>query len=72
MGVRADANLDVLLAAMSPRRRRGEYALVIDTTMSVQDQAVLASVVEPEGRSIVVTRQDADRAGLSTTSSPGA
>lgn len=55
----------MLLAAISPRQRPGEYVFVVDTAMSVQDQAVLASVVEPEGRSIVVTRQDADHAGLS-------
>lgn len=65
MGVRPDANLDVLLAVLSPRQRPGEYVFVVDTARSVQDQAVLASVVEPEGRSIVVTRQDADHAGLS-------
>jgi hypothetical protein len=64
-GVRPDANLDVLLAAMSTRQRPGEYVFVVDSAMSVRDPAVLASVVELEGRSILVTRQDAEHAGLS-------
>ncbi|MHB1488457.1 MAG: ACT domain-containing protein [Acidimicrobiales bacterium] len=62
--MRPDADLDELLAAMSPRQQPGEYFFVVDAAMSVKDQAVLASVVEPEGRSIVVSRQEADHQGL--------
>ncbi len=65
MAVGLDTNLDLLLANMSPRQRPGEYVFVVDNATSVPDRAVLASVVEPEGRSIVLTRQEADNAGLS-------
>ncbi|MHB8394142.1 MAG: ACT domain-containing protein [Candidatus Dormibacteria bacterium] len=65
MNVKSEANLDVLLAELSPRRRPGQYVFVAaDETKPVADSAVLASVVEPEGLSLVMTRRDAERAGL--------
>lgn len=61
-----EATLDALLADLSPRQRSGEYVLVVaDKAKPVEDDAVLASVVEPEGRSLVLARRDAERAGLS-------
>ena len=63
--MRAEANLEVLLAALLPTGRFGEYVFVeADDAKPVEDRAVLASVVEPEGRSLVLTRHDAERAGL--------
>jgi RimJ/RimL family protein N-acetyltransferase len=60
-----ETTLDALLADLSPRQRSGEYVLVVaDKAKPVGDDAVLASVVEPEGRSLVLTRRDAERAGL--------
>ncbi|MHB1534833.1 MAG: ACT domain-containing protein [Acidimicrobiales bacterium] len=63
--MRAEANLEVLLAGLSPRLRSGEYVFVVaDGAKPVADSAVVASVVEPEGLSLVLTRHDAERAGL--------
>lgn len=60
-----EAAIDALLADLSPRQRPGEYVFVLaDKAKPVSGDAVLASVVEPEGRSLVLTRRDADRAGL--------
>jgi uncharacterized protein len=51
----------VLVATMSAARRPGEFVFVAG---SVPAADVLASVVEPEGLSVVTTRSAADRAGL--------
>lgn len=59
-----ETDLARLLAGMSPQCRPGRFVFV-----TVEDGAldadVLASVVEPEGLSVVVTQDDADRLGLS-------
>ena len=61
----AEGNLEPLLAAMSPRRRPGEYVFVVmDDRRPVPDAAVQACVVEPEGVTLVLDRPSADRAGL--------
>ncbi|MHB1613204.1 MAG: ACT domain-containing protein [Actinomycetes bacterium] len=64
-GVSAEGSLELLLAAMSPQRRPGAYVfVVVDDLRSVPDAELLASVVEAEGVTLVLARQDADRAGL--------
>ncbi len=63
--VKSDTDLGSLLAGLSPRRRPGQYVFVVaDEAKPVADHAVLASVLEPEGLSLVLSRQDAERAGL--------
>lgn len=60
-----DAALEALLAALSPRRRPGEYVFVIaDQSKPLAEQDIVASVIESEGRSLVLDRSDADEAGL--------
>ena len=60
-----EANLEALLAGLSPRCRPGEYVFVVaDTNKPVADEAIVASIVEAEGRSLVLRRHDADQAGL--------
>lgn len=58
-----ETNLARLLAGMSPQCRPGRFVFVTveDGTL---DADVQASVVEPEGLSVVVTQGDADRLGL--------
>jgi hypothetical protein len=63
--VNAEADLEVLLAEMSPQRRPGIYVfVVVEDLRDVPDAKVLASVVETEGLALVLTRHDADRSGL--------
>jgi hypothetical protein len=63
--VKSDTDLGLLLAELSPRQRPGQYVFVVaDEAKPVADRAVLASVLEPEGLSLVLTRHDAERAGL--------
>jgi N-acetylglutamate synthase-like GNAT family acetyltransferase len=63
--VSGEANLEALLAGLSPRWRPGEYVFVVaDTNKPVADEAIMASIVEAEGRSLVLRRHDADQAGL--------
>ncbi|XAS78311.1 ACT domain-containing protein (plasmid) [Dermatophilaceae bacterium Sec6.4] len=58
-----ETSLAKLLATMSPQRRPGQYVFV--TVASYPKGAeVLASVVEHEGLSVVLTQDDADRLGL--------
>lgn len=60
-----ETNLAVLLASMAPELRPGNY--VFSTVISlpaVTDLDVLASVIEPEGLSLVMTKEQADRHGL--------
>lgn len=66
VAVPVESDLDQLLSAMSPQPRPGAYVfVVVDASAGLPDVEVLASVVEPEGLTLVVPRQDADRAGLS-------
>lgn len=61
----SEQNLEAILAGLSPRRRPGEYVFVVaDTYKPVSDEAIVASIVEAEGRSLVLHRHDADQAGL--------
>ena len=57
-----ETNLSELLRGMSPRLRRGSFVFV---TLDEQpaDIEVLASVVEPEGLSLVISQQDAGDLG---------
>jgi hypothetical protein len=57
------ASLAALLGSLSPQRRPGSFVFVPVDEPPV-DLEVLASVVEPEGLSLVVTREDAERLGL--------
>lgn len=64
--VSGEANLEVLLAGLSPRNRPGEYVFVVaDANKPVPEKAILATVVEIEGRTLVLHRHDADHVGLS-------
>ncbi|QDB79285.1 ACT domain-containing protein [Georgenia wutianyii] len=58
-----ETNLAKLLAGMSPRCRPGRFVFVTVQSGTV-DADVLASVVEPEGLSVVIAQDDADRLGL--------
>ena len=58
-----ETSLAKLLATMSPQRRPGHYVFVTVADRPT-DAEVLASVVEPEGFSAVITQDDADRLGL--------
>ncbi len=57
-----ETDLGKLLATMSPEARAGRY--VFATVDEPPSAEVLASVVEPEGLSVVVAQEDADRLGL--------
>ncbi len=59
-----ETNLAKLLATMSPQPRPGRYVFVTVADRP-GDAELLASVVEPEGLSVVLTERDADRLGLS-------
>ena len=63
--VAGETSLSVLLASMSATLRPGEYVFStvvgLEATTGVE---VLASVTEPEGLSLVTTRDEADRTGL--------
>lgn len=58
-----ETSLAKLLATMSPQRRPGRYVFVTVTSYP-EGAEVLASVVESEGLSVVLTQDDADRLGL--------
>jgi hypothetical protein len=63
--VNAEANLSVLLASMAPELRPGDYVFsTVAGQQAVTGVEVLASVTEPEGLSLVTTREQADRVGL--------
>ncbi len=62
-GVGGETNLETLMASMSPQRRPGRYVFVTVADRPGEIE-VLASVVEPEGLSLVLTQSDADRLGL--------
>ncbi len=60
-----ETDLSVLLSSMAPELASGEFVFV--SVRDVQDLPhldPLASVVEPEGVSLVLTRAQADEAGL--------
>lgn len=59
-----ERDLARLLATMSPTVRPGEYVFVIAPEReSGSDVRVLASIEEDEGRTVLITRADADGAG---------
>lgn len=64
------ARLNSLLSNLSPRLVDGQYVFVVDSSADgdasppIADDEVLASVVEAEGRTLVIARQTADRLGL--------
>lgn len=60
-----EQDLRLLLAGMQPQPRPGTYVFVVVGRSARPDVQVLASVEEPEGLTLVTTREDADRAGLS-------
>ena len=60
-----ETNLPVLLASMAAELRPGEYVFCsVQGPGAVPHVEVLASVSEPEGLSVVTTREQADRIGL--------
>ncbi len=60
-----NASLEALLAGLSPGQRSGEYVFVVaDPDKPIAEDTIVASVVESEGRSLVVDRHGADEAGL--------
>jgi hypothetical protein len=62
--VAGETDVTVLLADMAAELRPGEYVFAhVAGDRAGLDAGVLASVVEPEGLSVVVTREQADRAG---------
>lgn len=61
----ANRGLHGLLARMSPQRRPGTYVFVVVAKGEpIPKVEVFASVVEAEGVSLVLSREDADVAGL--------
>lgn len=53
------------MPGLSPRQRPGEYVFVVaDNNKPVPEEAIFASVVETEGRTLLLHRCDADQAGL--------
>jgi GNAT superfamily N-acetyltransferase len=59
----SEQNMEALLAGLSPRRRPGVF-VVDDMNKPVADEAIVASIVEAEGRTLVLRRHEADQAGL--------
>ena len=57
-----ETDLTTLLADLRPELRDGRYVFV--TADAPVDAVAQASVVEPEGLSLVVCQEDADRLGL--------
>jgi len=57
-----ETDLTTLLADLRPELRDGRYVFV--TADAPVDAVAQASVVEPEGLSLVVRQEDADRLGL--------
>ncbi len=64
MGVGGVSDLSVLLASMAPELRPGSYVFgtVVGPEVATELE-VLASISEPEGLSVVVTREEAARCG---------
>ncbi len=64
-GVNAERKLSVLLASMATELRPDAYVFsTVEGPETVTGVEVLASVTEPEGLSLVTTREQADRIGL--------
>ncbi len=64
-GVNAEVGLKQLLARLSPQRRPGTYVFVfVARGEPLPEVEAFASVVEAEGVSLVLARDDADSAGL--------
>jgi hypothetical protein len=62
--VAGQTDVTVLLADLAAELRPGEYVFAHTAgDRAGLDDGVLASVIEPEGLSVVVTREQADRAG---------
>lgn len=60
-----ESDLSNLLAKLSPERVPGSFVFVsVGFSESLQGVAPLASVMESEGLSVVLRREDADRLGL--------
>ena len=63
--MRAETDLDALLAAMSPELRDGEYVFCgLRSAGELPPGVALATFAEPDGASAIVARADALRAGL--------
>ncbi len=63
--VRGQTDLEELLADLRPERRPGAYVFVVaPDRRAVPAVDVLASVLEPEGLTLVASQEQADRAGL--------
>ncbi|HEY0117965.1 MAG TPA: ACT domain-containing protein [Cellulomonas sp.] len=60
----AERDLAVLLATMTPVRLPGEYVFTTVPVDAPTPSDALATVVEPEGRSVVLPREAADREGI--------
>ena len=61
----AESDLDVLLRGMDAELRQGRYVFCTVPGGSIPDQVeALATVLEPEGLSLVTTQEEADGAGL--------
>ncbi len=60
----AERDLAVLLATMTPVRRPGGYVFATVPLDAPAPPGTLATVVEPEGRSVVLPREAADRSGI--------
>ncbi|HAM27087.1 MAG TPA: acetyltransferase [Microbacteriaceae bacterium] len=64
-GVIVEPNLSNLLSKLSPERVPGSFVFVsVGFSESLKGVAPLASVMEAEGLSVVLRREDADRLGL--------
>ena len=60
----AERDLAVLLASLRPVRRPGAYVFVTVPADAPPVASAVATVLEDEGRTLVLLREDADRAGL--------
>ncbi|MCB1256317.1 MAG: ACT domain-containing protein [Microthrixaceae bacterium] len=64
------SRLNALLGNLSPRLVDGQFVFVVDSSadgdasLAIADDEVLASVVEAEGRTLVIARDTADQLGL--------
>jgi hypothetical protein len=64
-GVNPESDLSVLLSKLNPERVPGSFVFVsVGFSESLKGVAPLASVMEAEGLSVVLHREDADRLGL--------
>ena len=59
-----ETNLRSLLASMRPVLNPGEYVFCTTTTASIPPDQVLGSFREPEGLTLIVAREAADKWGL--------